>query len=386
MIVPSPSVIYLDNNATTPVLSEVKQALLEALGKPMGNASSSHSFGKESRKQIGIARARVAELVGVSPEYIIFNSGATEGNNTIITSAAIRCDFKGHIVTSKTEHSSILAPCRSIESKGISVTYLPVNSHGLVDLDELDRATTPDTQLVSIQWANSETGVLQPIAEIGRLCRRKGIPFHSDAAQAVGKLPIDLGAVPVDFITMSAHKWHGPQGIGAIYARNLDAVVPMIRGGDQEQGVRAGTENVPGIIATGVAAQLRSCNLSDDIAAMRQLRDRFEGQLLKSVADASVNGVGADRIGNCSNIRLGLVEGQAIVARLDQKGLICSQSSACTNQRPEPSYVLRAMGLTEDESYASVRFCFSVLNTMEEADVASEMTATLCEQLKMFAT
>ena len=385
-----PNEIYLDNNATTRPLPEVRQALLHALDATFGDPSSDHSAGERARTALRTSRASVAALLGVEPETLIFTSGTTESNNLVLASALTRASAtqqsgtRPRLITTSVEHSSVLNVAEHYRQSGIDVVVLPVNSSGHLDLQELEQALTPATVLVSIQWANNETGVIQPIAEIGRLCRQHGIVFHTDAAQAVGKIPLQVASLPIDFLSCTAHKLHGPAGIGALYVRNRRTLAPQLHGGPQEHELRPGTENLLGIVGFGVAAAVRQSRF----AAVQQhcctLRDRFESLVQELVPDVTVNGDRAARLDTTTNLCFAGIDGQALVARLDQHGIRCSQSSACTNQRPEPSYVLRAMGLTEAQAYASVRFSVSELNTLAEIETAAAAIADLCRQQRVF--
>ena len=377
-----PSEIYLDNNATTQALSEVRAAVLSAMGGEFGNPSSSHAAGDRAREQLRNARSSLASLLGCEPTSIIFTSGATEANNTVIRS------FSGpgrRIVSTAVEHSSILAALERTEREGTEVVLLPVGRSGIVDPDDLREAIAGETALVSIQWVNSETGVVQPVEEIGRICSEGGVPFHADAAQAVGKLPVRLRELPVDFASIAGHKFHAPPGTGAMYLRGSAEVRSLLDGGDQESGLRAGTENVPGIAGMGCAAGIRAGSLPETITRLGRLRDLFESEIMDRCAGVAVNGGGAARVCNTTNLLFDGVDGQALVARLDQRGIRCSQSSACTNHRPEPSHVLRAMGLSEEEAYASVRFSMSVLNSEEVVAAAAEAVAEVVARIRAFS-
>jgi len=376
--------IYLDNNATTRPLPEVRKAMFEVLGGQFGNPSSVHSVGERARQKITLARNSVASLFGGVPSRLIFTSCGTEANNLIFSSATWGRPKPFRIITSQVEHSSILAMCDHLEALGGEVIKLPVNRAGLVDIEGLNAALSEETALVSIQWVNNETGVIQPIQTICKICKSKQVPFHTDAAQAVGKLRINISSLPIDYLSLTGHKFHSPQGVGALYSLCLDTVHPTLFGGTQERGLRPGTENFPGIIGMGVAAQVRYENLSEHIERLEILRDQFEKQVLELVPQVIINGGQADRVCNTSNLFFEGVDGQALVARLDQEGIYCSQSSACTNQRPEPSYVLQAMGLSEEEAYSSLRFSFSIENTFEEIEVATRKISKICKQLREF--
>jgi len=372
--------ICLDNNATAPVLPEACAAMMEVMGAGFGNASSAHRSGEKTRRAIFAARNRVSRLFGCLPENILFGSGATELNNWILTGL---CGKPGaHLVTTAVEHSSVLRVADHLAAQGVEVTYLPVGRQGLIDLDQLEDSITPRTSLVSVQWVNGDTGVIQDIEAMASICAAAGVKLHCDAAQAVGKIEIAVAKLPVDYLTCSAHKLHGPTGVGAAYFRSLSGLPPLLAGGSQEFGLRAGTENIPGIVGFGVAAQSRLENFAEINAQVRKLRDRFESAILASVSGTRVNGTTQSRNGNTSNICFDGVDGQALVATLDRRGLRCSQSSACSSQIPEPSHVLIAMGLSEQDAYSSVRFSFSQFNTLEEIDAAVELVTQRVMELR----
>jgi cysteine desulfurase len=377
--------VYLDNNATTRPLPEVVDAMLGVLSEGFGNPSSAHAGGDRARSAIEHAREAVAALVGADPTKIFFTSGGTEANNLVLTSACRGHQAHRRVITTAVEHSSVLKACEYLATEGIEIAYLAVDRQGRLSLDDLESALSQGAGLVSIQWVNNETGVIQPIQAILRLCNEASVPLHTDAAQAVGKLRIDIGAVPVDFLTLTAHKFHGPQGVGAIYAKKPKLLSPLLFGGPQEGGIRAGTENVPGIVGVGRAAELRNRRLDAIQAHLIKLRDQFEGAVLSSIPKVEVNGAVENRVCNTSNLLFRDTDGQALVVQLDLRGIRCSQSSACTNRRPEPSYVLRAMGLTEDEAYASVRFSFSEQNAAEEIDYVVAELVQVVTQLRSFS-
>ena len=374
--------IYLDNNATTQPLPEIRAAVLNAMGEAFGNPSSSHAAGHRAREQLHNARLSLASLLGCEPTSVVFTSGATEANNTLIRS------FSGpgkRIVSTAVEHSSVLAALERAEGEGTKVVLLPVGRSGLVDPEDLREAIAGETALVSIQWVNSETGVVQPVEDFGRICSEAGVPFHTDAAQAVGKLPVNLRELPVDFASIAGHKFHAPPGTGAFYLRGSAGLRGLLDGGDQESGLRAGTENVPGIAGMGCAATIRADTLPEMITRLGNLRDLLESEVMDRCPGVSVNGERATRVCNTTNLLFDGVDGQALVARLDQRGIRCSQSSACTNHRPEPSHVLRAMGLSEEEAFASVRFSMSVLNSKEEVVAAAAAVAEVVAQIRAFS-
>lgn len=365
-----PEEIYLDNNATTRPLPAVVEAMLEALGPGFGNPSSAHSAGDRSRALLERARESVAKLIGAAPERVTFTSGGTEGNNTVLGSVLGLPVERHRIVTSAVEHSSILKMCEHLETTGVEVVRLGVDSAGVVSLGDVERALERPAGLVSIQWVNNETGVLQPVEAIGRLCAAAGALFHTDAAQGAGKLDVDVEAFPVDYLTLTGHKFHGPQGVGALYCRSRRSLVPTLWGGGQEAGMRAGTENLAGIAGLAKAAQVRKARLDKVRLCLAQLRDGFERAVLEALPEVRVNGDVARRVCNSTSLLFSGADGQALVARLDSAGVRCSQSSACTNMRPEPSYVLRAMGLSAQEAYSCVRFSFAETNTAAEVDRA----------------
>ena len=376
--------IYLDNAATTPPLPAVVKAVADTMEANLGNPSSAHSRGELARNAIERARSAIANILSASDDAIVFTSGATEANNLAITSAVAAGNDRAKIITTTVEHSSVLAVVEAHENRGHEIDYVPVSSTGLIELDKLDRALSSGAMLLSIQWVNNETGVIQPVEDIAQIARARGVLLHIDAAQAVGKLPIDVTELGADYVSISGHKIHGPQGVGALYVRPGAHLEPQLLGGAQEAGRRAGTENVAGIAGFGIAAEISGSTLDTVRAHNRELRDWFERTLRMRIKAISINGGDAPRVEGASNVRFDGVDGQALVARLDQRGVICSQSSACTNQRPEPSYVLRAMGLSEEEAYASVCFNFSRLNTFSEVQAAATIIEETVAALRQF--
>ena len=380
-----PREIYLDNNASTCVLPEVAEAVREVLFDGCGNPSSAHRAGTRARRRLWQARERVATLLSADPADVVFTSGASEANNLVVQSLVAGPLEHYRLVTSAVEHSSVLETAEALRRLGRQVVVLPVDSNGLVSKDQLVSAVAPGRTLVSIQWANNETGVIQPVAHLAECARELGALFHTDAVQAVGKVPVDLEAVPVDFLSLSGHKLHAPLGVGALVVRDRGLLRPLMFGGSQEGSLRPGTENVPGIVGLGVALALRNERFGSVAAATRDLRRAFESGLAKRGLVGGVNGLGADRLPNTSNVRFLDMDGEALTARLDQLGVRCSQSSACTNRRPEPSYVLRAMGLSEHQAYASVRFAFSELNTTTDVNDAVDAVSSVHADLLRFA-
>ena len=374
--------IYLDNNATTRPLPQVCDAMMRVLGENFGNASSAHFTGERARKYLAEARDSVAALIGGDPSNLVFTGSGTEANNLVLMSYLVGNAKPSHIVTSAVEHSSILKTCDHLLENGDDVLLLGVNSSGLVNPKELDDVISNTTRLVSIQWVNNETGVIQPIKEILKICKAHKVPLHVDAAQAVGKIPVDITEIDVDFLTLTGHKFHAPPGVGAVYAKTPKELRPLIFGGPQELSLRPGTENMPGIVGLGKAAELRKNNFLKVVSKITAIRDLFETKILQTVPNTKINGNIEHRSGNSTNILFEGIDGKALVIRLDQLGIRCSQSSACTNMRPEPSYVLRAMGLSEEEAYSSIRFSFSEQNTLEEVDIVVEAVSRLCKEIR----
>jgi cysteine desulfurase len=360
--------IYLDNNATTPVLPEVFEAMRPYFGEGFGNASSIHHHGQETRAAVERARDSVAALLGCRASEVVFTSGGTEGDNLAIAGLT---GPGHHIVTSGIEHHAVLHACKHLEETGCEVTYVPVDGRGLVDPADVQRALRPNTKLISIMMANNETGVLQPVVEIGRIAAEADVYFHTDAVQAGGKVPIDVKAIGCDALSISGHKMHAPQGVGALYVRKGTRLQPLFYGGRHERSRRAGTENVPGIVALGKAAELAMQGFErGDHKKMSVLRDRLQLGILAQVEDAGVNGNSAARVPNTTNIYFDHIEGEAMVISLDLKGLAVSTGAACSSGAIEPSHVLMAMGLRPDQARASVRLSLGKQNTTEDIDIA----------------
>lgn len=365
-----PHDIYLDNNATTPVLPEVAEAMARVATLGALNPSSAHSGGERARRLLAEARSRVAALLGASPDELVFTSGATEGNHLVLR-MLFRSEFDGfRVLYSATEHSSIRSGAEALKRAGLDVQELPVDENGQVSPADVSARMVPGRAFVFVQWANNETGVIQSVEELSAICRSAGAWFHTDAVQAVGKLPVDLSRVPVDSLALSGHKFHGPQGVGALFVRRSRSVRPDLPAGDQEWGVRPGTHNMMAIVGLGLAATIREERLASTLRHLESLRDGFEDGLRERGLIRGVNGSGARRLPNTANVQFARVDGEALMARLDAAGILCSQSSACTAMRPEPSYVLRAMGMTEAEAFRSVRFSFSEMNTTSEVAAA----------------
>ena len=374
--------IYFDNNATTKPLPEVRNEVLKVMDSEFGNPSSAHSTGERARKHISQAREQLAQLIGSDSSRLIFTGSGTESNNMAFYSCSRDKTAECQILTTTVEHSSIQKMSNFLKLAGVTVNRLKVNKEGLINLEELKESINKSTSLVSIQWVNNETGIIQPMSEIGQICADAGVPLHTDAAQAVGKIEMNVQKMPLDFLSLTGHKFHSPQGVGAIYCKDKFLLAPMLFGGFQEEGFHPGTENVPGITGMGKAAEIRRNNLLEIISKMKDLRDRFEAMVLDFIPGTKVNGDIKNRVCNTSSILFGGIDGRRLVKELDQNGVRCSQSSACTNFEVAPSYVLQAMGLTEEQAYSSIRFSFSVENTYEEIDSAIEILRTLSDKLK----
>jgi len=376
--------IYLDNNATTHLSEKVREALSAAINQDFGNASSEHRSGEKTRRAIMQARDSVASLLGARSESIIFGSGVTELNYWILTNA-LRGHQSAHLVTSQVEHSCVIETANILEAEGIRVSRLPVGRDGRLDVNSLTAAISDGGTFVSVQWANNETGVIQPIREIANVCRRFEVPLHCDAAQAMGRIAIDFAGTGIDYLTVSAHKMHGPTGIGALCVKEPRTLQPLLRGGNQETGLRPGTENTLGIVGFGQAAIEREGSFDAAVGVITRLRDHFESLVLSAIPQIEINGSTEHRLCNSTNMMFPGLDGAAIVALLDREGIRCSQSSACTSNRPEPSYVIRAMGRSEKEAFASVRFSFSNQNTMAEVETAASKLVSVVGRLSGFA-
>jgi len=359
--------VYFDNSATTPVLPEVFEAMRPYFGEQFGNASSIHHHGQETRAAVEGARQSVASLLGCRASEVVFTSGGTEADNLAIFGLVAEAD---HVITSTVEHHAVLNACKHLESEGRDVTYLSVDDRGLVNPDDVRRALRPNTKLITVMTANNETGVLQPVAEIARIAAEADVYFHTDGVQAAGKVPLDVNQIGCDLLSVSGHKIHGPQGIGALYIRKGTALEPMMYGGRHERSRRAGTENVPGIVGLGKAAELARVSLAlGDNQKMAGMRDRLERALLQ-LESAGVNGEGAPRVPNTTNIHFDSIEGEALVIALDLKGLAVSTGAACSSGALAPSHVLLAMGLRPERARASIRVSLGKQNTDEELDFA----------------
>jgi cysteine desulfurase len=374
------AVIYLDNNATTPVAPEVVEAILPYLTQYYGNPSSMHSFGGQVGKALRQARNQVAGLLGAEESEIIFTSCGTEGNNTAIRAAIAAQPDRKHLITTQVEHACVLNLFKQLEKQGYTVTYLSVDRKGQLDLMEVEAAITGNTALISTMYANNETGTVFPIEQIGAIAKEYGATFHVDAVQVAGKLPLDMKTSTVDLMTISGHKLHAPKGIGALYVRRGFRFRPLLIGGHQERGRRAGTENVVGIVGLGKAAELAQLHLAD-VATEKKLRDRLEKGLL-AIADTEINGDRKHRLPNTTNIGFKYIEGEAILLSLDQYGICASSGSACTSGSLEPSHVLRAMGLPYTTLHGSIRFSLSRYTTDADIDRVLEVMPGIVQRLR----
>ena len=377
--------IYLDNNATTPVDRRVSEAIWPFFGKEFGNPSSPHGAGRGAREAVERARSQLAELLGVAAEALFFTSGGTESISTAVRGALAAQPSKRHIVTSTLEHSATKNLCEQLEGEGYRVTGLPVDSAGQPNLAAYEKALSQETALVSLVWANNETGVLFPIGDMAQIADERGVVFHADAVQAVGKIPIDLQAVPLHLLSLSAHKFHGPKGVGALYVRPGLGLPPLMAGGGQEGGRRGGTENVPGIVGLGEAAELACLALATEMPRVALLRDRFEEGLRQRFPGVSFHGGSASRLPNTSNFSLPGFEAEGVLAVLDRLGVACSIGSACSSGQPDASHVLRAMGVSDDLARSSLRFSFSRQNTEEEMNSALSALVQAGDRLRPFA-
>ncbi len=374
--------IYLDNNATTKVAEEVLEAILPYFSHLYGNPSSMHTFGGQVAQRIHEAREQVASLLGAQPDEIIFTSCGTESDNAAIRSALVTQPEKKHIVTSAVEHAAIRALCAHLSTQGYRITEIQVDENGNIDLNELEKSLTPDTAIVSLMWANNETGVIFPVEKSAEMARERGIPFHTDAVQAVGKIPINMKDNVIDMLSLSGHKLHAPKGIGVLYVRRGTKFSPFLIGGHQEKGRRGGTENTPGIIGLGKACELAAKNMEKENIYVRRLRDKLERELLKKIPHSRVNGDIEKRLPNTTNISFEYVEGEAILLLMNELGICASSGSACTSGSLQPSHVLRAMNVPFTMAHGSIRFSLSVYNTDEEIDYVIEKMPPIIERLR----
>ena len=374
--------VYLDHSATTPVHPEVIKIMTEYMAEHFGNPSSIHAWGRQARKGVEEARERVARLIGAQANEIVFTSGGTEADNLAIKGIAEANRKKGnHIITSAIEHHAILHTCQHLEKEGYKVTYLPVDEFGLVNPEDVRKAVTDETILVTIMLGNNEVGTIQPIAEIARIAHEKGALVHTDAVQAVGQIPVDVDELGVDLLSLSAHKIYGPKGIGVLYVRKRTRIAPIAHGGGHERRLRAGTENVPGIVGLGKAAELAHAELEKRSAHLMKLRDRFLEGALK-IPYSRLNGHPTRRLPNNANISVQFIEGESILLNLDMKGIAASSGSACTSGSLDPSHVLLAMGISHEVAHGSLRFTFGKDNTEEDVDYVLTVLPEIVERMR----
>ncbi|MCI0356702.1 MAG: cysteine desulfurase [Acidobacteria bacterium] len=372
--------VYLDNNATTPVLPEVLEAMRPYFAEQFGNASSIHHHGQQTRAAVERARASLAALLNCRAAEVVFTSGGTEGDNLALAGLLEPGD---HLITSTIEHHAVLNASKQLQERGFEVTYVPVDGRGLIDPDDVRRALRPNTKLISIMMANNETGVVQPVEELGRVAAEADVYFHTDAVQAAGKVSIDVKKIGCDLLSVSGHKMHAPQGTGALFVRRGTLLRPLFYGGNHERGRRAGTENVPGIIGLGVAAEIARKSLqSGEVARLAALRDLIQKTIAETLDAVGVNGEGAPRVPTTTNLYFDCIEGEALVIALDLKGLAVSTGAACSSGAIEPSHVLTAMGLPPERARASLRFSLGKQNTADDVDFALNLLPDAVARLR----
>jgi cysteine desulfurase len=377
--------IYLDNNATTPVAPEVFEAMTPWLTEGFGNASSVHWFGQQAAAAVDEARLAVAALIHAQPAEIVFTSGGTEADNTAlfgVVEAAETVTGSKHVVTTAIEHHAVLHTAKALEKRGVRVTYVRVNASGVVNPEDIRKALSSDTVLISVMHVNNELGTLQPIEEIGRLAREAGIPLHTDAVQSAGKLPLDVDRLNVSLLSLSAHKLNGPKGVGALYVRKGTLLRPLVYGGSHERDRRAGTENVPGIVGFGAAAGLAMRTLNEEPNRLAGLRNRLEAGIRRRVPSVRINGDPKHRVPNTSSVTFDFVEGEGFVIAADLRGLACSTGSACSSGSVEPSHVLTAIGQTHERARSTVRFSLGRFNTKQDVDSAVDVISQVVEHLR----
>lgn len=375
--------IYFDHSATTPVDDDVAKLMLEYMTEKFGNPSSIHSFGREVRKAVDEARGHVAALIGANANEVFFTSGGTEADNIALKGVALANRKKGnHIITTAIEHHAILHTCEYLEKQGFTITYLPVDENARVRVEDVRNAITDKTVLISVMFANNEVGTLQPIKEIGEIAKEKGIYFHTDAVQAVGNYPIDVKALNIDLLTLSGHKFHGPKGIGALYARRGVRIEALQQGGGQERSLRPGTENVPGIIGLGKAAEIAKRDMEKKVAHITALKEKLMAGIQEKISDIKLNGHPTLRMPGNVNFSFRFVEGESLLLNLDLKGIAASSGSACTSGSLDPSHVLLAMGLTHEVAHGSLRISLGRGNTEEDIDYCLTVLPEIIERLR----
>jgi cysteine desulfurase len=375
--------IYLDHNATTPVHPAVLEEMVPYFQDVFGNASSPHWFGQEAHRAMDRARQQVADLIGAEPSEIVFGSGGTEADNSAIQGVAAQAAAgAGHIVTTSVEHSAVLETCKCLEERGFRVSYLPVDELGMVDPKVVADSITPDTVLITVMLANNDVGTIQPVREIAKVARQKGILIHTDAVQAVGKIPVDVRELGVDLLSISAHKIYGPKGVGALYINRGKKISPILHGGRHEQGRRAGTQNVSGIVGFGKACEIARQELKETSARLAYRRNRLQSEILKRIANVQINGHLEHRLPNTLNISFAFVEGESLMMNLDLKGVAVSTGSACSSGSGEPSHVLTAMGRSAEQAQGSIRFSLGRENTIEDVNITIEALFEVVHKLR----
>ena len=375
--------VYLDNNATTPLAPEVFEAMKPYLLEDFGNASSIHWYGQRAKNAVEKARQQVAKLINARPSEVIFTSGGTESDNASIFGIVQAArPAAPHIITTGIEHHAVLNTAQALEKRGVSVTYVGVGASGVVDPEDVKRAIRPETVLISIMHANNEIGTIQPLEEIGGIAREHDVYFHTDAVQSVGKIPVDVEKLGVDLLSLSAHKFNGPKGVGAMYIRKGTILKPLLYGGHHERDRRPGTENVPGIVGLGMAAELALAHLEEDAQRVAGLRDRLERGILERVPQVSVNGDPGRRLPTTSNLCFDYVEGEGFVIAMDLRGIACSTGAACSSGSVEPSHVLSAIGRTPEQARSSIRLSLGRYNTAEDIDATLETLPAVVERLR----
>jgi cysteine desulfurase len=375
--------IYLDHNATTPLHPDVFRVMEPYMREQFGNASSSYRLGRSAKSALEASRKSIAGCLGAQPDEIVFTSGGTESDNIAIRGVAHALRSKGnHVITSQIEHHAVLKTCQDLEREGFRVTYLPVDSGGQINPDDVRGHIGAETILITVMLANNETGVIQPLFEVGRIAREKQIMFHTDAVQAVGKIPVDVNELSVDLLSLSGHKFYGPKGVGALYVRRNTPINPSFAGGHHERNIRPGTENVPGIVGLAEALLLATGNLPEVAQKLTGLRQRFESTVLRKVNGVQINGGNAPRVPNTSNMSFQFVEGESVLLHLDLKGIYASSGSACSTDSPEPSHVLVAMGVPARTAQGTIRFSLGKDNTDDQIDYVIEALMDIVLRLR----
>ena len=376
--------VYMDHSATTPADSRVVESMLPFFSEKFGNPSSLYTIGRQARRAIEESRQKVADLIGAKKEEIIFTGSGTESDNLAIKGIAYRNRKKGdHIITSSIEHHAVLHTCKYLENQGFKVTYMPVDKDGLVNPNDVEKAITPQTILITIMHANNEIGTIQPIEEIGKIAKEKNIPLHTDAVQTTGKIPVNVDALGVSLLSISAHKIYGPKGVGALYLRKGTFVEPQLHGGGHERNLRSSTENVPGIVGFGKACELAKEHLPEE-ARMADLRDRLIKGIME-IKDSYLNGHPVKRLPNNANVRFSYIEGESMILNLDMKGVAASTGSACSSTSLEPSHVLMAIGLKPEEAHGSLRLTLGRGNTQEDVDYVVSVLPEIVNKLRMIS-